>query len=124
MRPGAFKNIDSKSRVAACVAPVVVTCEGADESRGHRRDRRCASSFASPPSCQNAVYGYPYYGYGYGYPAYGYGYGYAPAYATYGYGYPAYGYGTGYYGGYRYAYHPVIRRHIYAYHPFRRHWRY
>jgi hypothetical protein len=25
-----------------------------------------------------------------------------------------YGYGTGYYGGYRYAYHPVIRRHIYC----------
>jgi hypothetical protein len=50
----------------------------------------------------------------------------APAYASYGYGYPAYGYGygTGYYGGYRYAYHPIIRRHIYAYHPFRRHWRY
>ena len=36
-----------------------------------------------------------------------------------------YGYGTGYYGGYRYAYHPVIHRHIYAYHPVvRRHWRY
>jgi hypothetical protein len=70
-------------------------------------------------------YGYPYYGYGYGYPAYGYGYGYAPAYAAYGYGYPAYGYGTGYYGGYRYAYHPIIRRHIYAYHPIiRRRWRY
>jgi hypothetical protein len=74
-------------------------------------------------------YGYPYYGYGYGYPAYGYGYGYAPAYASYGYGYPAYGYGygTGYYGGYRAAYHPVIRRHIYARAvgvlP-RRHWRY
>ena len=59
-------------------------------------------------------YGYPYYGYGYGYPAYGYGY---PAYG--------YGYGTGYYGGYRYAYRPVIRRHIYAFHPVvRRHWRY
>jgi hypothetical protein len=59
-------------------------------------------------------YGYPYYGYGYGYPAYGYGY---PAYG--------YGYGTGYYGGYRYAYHPVIRRHIYAFRPVvRRHWRY
>ena len=70
-------------------------------------------------------YGYPYYGYGYGYPAYGYGYGYAPAYATYGYGYPAYsyGYGTGYYGGYRAAYHPIIRRHIYAT-AVRRHWRY
>jgi hypothetical protein len=70
-------------------------------------------------------YGYPYYGYGY--PAYGYGYGYAPAYASYGYGYPAYGYGygTGYYGGYRYAYHPVIRRHIYARAVgVRRHWRY
>ena len=71
-------------------------------------------------------YGYPYYGYGYGYPAYGYGYGYAPAYASYGYGYPAYGYGygTGYYGGYRYAYHPVVR-HIYATAVgVRRHWRY
>ena len=44
-----------------------------------------------------------------------------------GYGYPAYGYGygTGYYGGYRYAYHPVIRRHIYATAVgVRRHWRY
>lgn len=69
-------------------------------------------------------YGYPYYGYGY--PAYGYGYGYAPAYgyASYGYGYPAYGYGygTGYYGGYGYAYQPVVHRHIYA--TARRHWRY
>jgi hypothetical protein len=61
-------------------------------------------------------YGYPAYGYGYGYPAYGYGY---PAYA-YGYGYPAYSYGyaTGYsypaYGGYRYAYRPYVRRHLYA----------
>jgi len=64
-------------------------------------------------------YGYPAYGYGYGYPSYGYGYGtgygyaantYAPAYS--------YGYGTGYgypaYGGYRYAYHPVLRHRIYA----------
>ena len=85
------------------------------------------------------AYGYPAYGYGYGYPAYGYvtgpvtaiqltryrfvsGYSY-PAYG-YGYGsgysYPAYGYGygTGYsypaYGAYRAAYHPVVRRHIYA----------
>lgn len=40
------------------------------------------------------------YGYGYGYPAYGYGYGTGSS-------YPAYG-------GYRYAYHPVVRRHIYA----------
>src|SRR3974390_1014254 len=65
-------------------------------------------------------------GYGYGYPAYGYGYGTGYAYPAYGYGYgtgysyPAYGYGygTGYsypaYSGYRAAYHPVIRRHIYA----------
>jgi len=48
------------------------------------------------------------------------------AYASYGYGYPAYGYGygTGYYGGYRYAYHPVVR-HIYATAVgVRRHWRY
>jgi hypothetical protein len=52
--------------------------------------------------------------YGHGYPYYGYiGY---PAYYGYGFAYPAYGYGygSGYYGGYRYAYHPVIRRHIYA----------
>ena len=54
-------------------------------------------------------------GYGYGYPAYGY-----PAYG--------YGYGTGYsfpgYGGY--AYHPAIRRHVYATATavgVRRHWR-
>jgi hypothetical protein len=46
------------------------------------------------------AYGYPAYGYGYGYPAYGYGYGTD-------YGYPAYG-------AYRAAYHPVVRRHIYA----------
>jgi hypothetical protein len=50
----------------------------------------------------------PYYGYGYGYSAYGSGY------------------GTGYsYPGYSYAYHPVVRRPIYATTVgVRRHWRY
>ncbi len=72
-------------------------------------------------------WGYPAYGYGsgyggWGYPAYAYGTGYS--YPAYGYGtgysYPSYGYGygTGYsypaYGAYRSAYHPAIRRHIYA----------
>ena len=63
------------------------------------------------------AYSYPAYGYGYGtgysYPAYNSGY-------ASGYSYPAYssGYASGYsypaYGTYRAAYHPVIRRHIYA----------
>jgi hypothetical protein len=64
------------------------------------------------------------YGTSYGYaPAcstgYGTGYGYAPAYSS--------GYGTGYshpaYPGYGSAYHPVVRRHIYAAaHRVRRNW--
>jgi hypothetical protein len=90
-------------------------------------------------------YGYPAYGYGYGYPGYGSGYGYggyggygyAPTYGYgSGYGYPAYGYGTGSgygygYGtgysspGYGYAYHPVVRRPLYATTVrVRRHWGY
>src|SRR3974390_2939267 len=63
--------------------------------------------------------GYPSYSHGYGtrysYPSYGYGTGYTPFpgpfadWATDS-RYPFYGYGTGYRG----AYHPVVRRHIYA----------
>ena len=82
----------------------------------------------------------PAYGYAPAYSSgYGTGYGYAPAYSSgygAGYGYapnsyaPAYsyGYGAGYsypaYRGYGYAYHPVVRRHIYAAAVgVRRHWR-
>ena len=64
-------------------------------------------------------YSYPSYSYGYGtgysYPSYGYGTGYTPFPGPFAdwatdYRYPFYGYGTGYRG----AYHPVVRRHIYA----------
>jgi len=54
-----------------------------------------------------------------GVPVSSYACGYPPAYG-YGFGYPAYcyGYGTGYsypaYGGYRYAYRPYVRRHLYG----------
>src|SRR6516165_7473840 len=54
-----------------------------------------------------------------GVPVSSYACGYPPAYG-YGFGYPAYcyGYGTGYsypaYGGYRHAYRPYVRRHLYG----------
>ena len=71
-------------------------------------------SLTTPANAWGWGYGYPYYGY-IGYPAY---YGYGFAYPAYG-----YGYGSGYYGGYRAAYHPVIRHRIYARAVgFRRHW--
>src|SRR5262249_10984027 len=47
------RNIGSKSRVAARVAPTGTLAGG--QSRGHGRDRRCASPVASPPSCENAA---------------------------------------------------------------------
>jgi hypothetical protein len=69
-------------------------------------------------------YSSPGYGYGSSYSSLGYGYGDETSYSGYGYGasysYPAYGYGYGTsygypaYAGYGYAYHPYVRRPLYA----------
>ena len=99
--------------------------------RAMRRTYGVGANLGYHPVARAALYGAAasgagYYGAGYGgwgggwgwnnRPGYGFGMGYAPSYGYAGYGYPAYGYGygSGYYGGYRSAYHPVIRRHIYA----------
>ena len=103
--------------------------------RAMRRMYGVGANLGYHPVARAALYGAAasgagYYGAGYGgwgggwgwnnRPGYGFGMGYAPSYGYAGYGYPAYGYGygTGYgypgYGAYRAAYHPVLRRHIYA----------